>query len=59
MGAIAPDEYRTFFDKGVLYAKLSQNQQAIDAFELYIEKTPDQKEKQQARALVAQIRALR
>lgn len=59
MGALAPDEYRTLFDKGVLYAKLSQNQQAIDAFELYIEKTPDPKEKQQARALIAQIKALR
>ena len=59
MEAMAPDEYRTLFDKGVLYAKLSQNQQAVSAFERYIDKTPDAREKQQARALIAQIKALR
>lgn len=58
MEALAPDEHRTLFDKGVLYAKLSQKRQAITAFERYIEKTPDPRDKQQARALIAQIQSL-
>lgn len=58
MEALAPDEHRTLFDKGVLYAKLSQKRQAITAFERYIEKAPDPRDKQQARALIAQIQSL-
>jgi regulator of sirC expression with transglutaminase-like and TPR domain len=56
MEALAPDEYRVLFDKGVLYARLRQDQQAVAAFERYIEKTPDAREKQQAQALIAQLR---
>lgn len=55
MEALAPEEYRTLFDKGVLYAKLGQRSQAAAAFEGYIEKTPNALEKQQARALLQQI----
>lgn len=58
MEALAPDEYRTLFDKGVLYAKLGQRRQAITAFEAYIEKTPDAREKQQAHGLLQQIMML-
>jgi regulator of sirC expression with transglutaminase-like and TPR domain len=56
MEALAPDEYRTLFDKGVLYAKLGQQGQAVTALERYIEKAPSARDKQQARALLAQIR---
>jgi len=57
MEALAPDEYRALFDKGVLYVKLGQRPQAITALEVYIQKTPDPREKQQAKALLQQIRA--
>jgi regulator of sirC expression with transglutaminase-like and TPR domain len=56
MEALAPDEYRTLFDKGVLYVKLGQRGQAITALEHYIEKTPDPREKNQAKLLLQQIR---
>ncbi len=56
MEALAPDEYRTLFDKAVLYAKLGQIRQAERAFERYIERTPSMAEKSQARALLLQIR---
>lgn len=55
MEVLAPDEYRTLFDKGVLYAKLGQKPQAADAFRLYIAKTPHAVEKQQGRDLLQQI----
>jgi regulator of sirC expression with transglutaminase-like and TPR domain len=55
MEALAPDEYRTLFDKGILYAKLGQTGQAATALERYIEKTPSAKEKHQARLLLQQI----
>lgn len=55
MEALAPDEYRTLFDKAVLYAKLGQNPQAITAFEQYIARTPSPSEKHQARMLLQQI----
>jgi len=54
--AFSPQEYRTYLDKGVLYAKLGQNSQAITALEAYIEKTPHAKEKQQALRLLQQIK---
>jgi regulator of sirC expression with transglutaminase-like and TPR domain len=57
MEALAPAEYRTLFDKGVLYAKLGQVAQAATALESYIEKTPDVREKQQARILLNQIKS--
>lgn len=55
MEALAPDEYRTLFDKGVLYAKLGQNRQATTALERYIELTPDHNEKQFVRNLLHQL----
>lgn len=55
MEALAPDEYRTLFDKGVLYAKLGQNRQAAVALERYIDLTPDPNEKQFVRNLLRQI----
>jgi regulator of sirC expression with transglutaminase-like and TPR domain len=57
MEALAPDEYRTLFDKGVLYAKLGQKGQATAALERYIEKTPHAADRQQARILLQQINA--
>jgi regulator of sirC expression with transglutaminase-like and TPR domain len=57
MEALAPEEYRTLFDKGVLYAKLGQNGQAATALERYIEKTPNTRDKQQARMILQQIRS--
>lgn len=58
MEALAPDEPRTLFDKGVLYARLGHNQQAADALRDYIGRISDVREKQQAQALLAQIIAL-
>ncbi len=58
MEALAPDDYRVLFDKGILYAKLNQPQQAMAALERYIEKTPDTREKSEARAILQQIRTL-
>jgi regulator of sirC expression with transglutaminase-like and TPR domain len=55
--AFSPQEYRTYLDKGVLYAKLGQSSEAITALEAYIEKTPHAKEKQQALQLLQQIKA--
>lgn len=57
MEALAPDEYRTLFDKGILYAKLGQKGQSQTAIERYIEKTPSAREKQQAREILQQILA--
>lgn len=58
MEALAPDEYRTLFDKGVLYAKLGQKGQAIQALEDYIVRAPDARDRQQAQGILAQIRQL-
>jgi regulator of sirC expression with transglutaminase-like and TPR domain len=55
MEALAPEEYRTLFDKGVLYAKLGQNRQATTALERYIDLTPDNNEKQFVRNLLRQL----
>lgn len=55
--AFSPQEYRTYLDKGVLYAKLGQNQLATTALEAYIEKTPNAKEKQHAQLLLQQIKS--
>lgn len=57
MEALAPEEYRTLFDKGILYAKLGQTQQAATALERYIEMTPLVHEKQQASIILQQILA--
>ncbi len=55
MEALAPDEHRTLFDKGILYAKLGQQGQAKTALERYIERAPNPADKQQARMLLLQI----
>lgn len=57
IGAFSPDEYRIYLDKGVLYAKLGQSQQAITALEAYIARTPHAKEKQHAHLLLQQIKS--
>jgi len=57
IGAFSPDEYRIYLDKGVLHAKLGQNQQAMLALEEYIAKTPHAKEKQHANLLLQQIKS--
>lgn len=58
MEALAPSEMRTLFDKGVLYAKLGQRQQATVALERYVEKTQDAQGKRQALAILQQIKML-
>lgn len=58
MEAFAPDEYRTSFDKGVLYAKLGQRRQAMQAIELYISRAPDARDRLQAQAILQQIMQL-
>ena len=55
MEALAPEEHRTLFDKGILYAKLGQNGQAKTALEQYIERAPNPADKQQARMLLLQL----
>ena len=52
----SPLEYRVHLDKGVLYAKLGQRQQAISALETYMSMTPHPKERQQASYLIEQIK---
>lgn len=56
MEAIAPGEHRILLDKGVLYVKLGQRQQAIDAIERYIEKAPA-RDRPMAQTLLRQILA--
>ena len=56
MEALAPQEYRTLFDKGVLYAKLGQKAQAVTAIENYIARAPLESDKAQARSLLQQIK---
>lgn len=58
MEALAPGEYRVLFDKGILYAKLNQPQQAVTALEDYIARTPNLAEKSQARELIRHIQTL-
>jgi len=58
MEALAPEEYRTLFDKGVLYAKLGQKGQALQALEDYIGRAPDARDRQQAQGILQQIRLL-
>lgn len=53
----SPQEYRTYLDKGVLYAKLGKKREAIAALETYIGKAPLSKEKQQGRQLLQQIKS--
>lgn len=55
--AFSPHEYRIYFDKGVLYAKLGQTGQAITALEAYIQKTPHAQEKHQAQILLQKIKS--
>lgn len=57
IGAISPEEYRIYLDKGVLYARLGQRQQAVTALETYIAMTPHASERQQANALLQQIKS--
>ncbi|MBI1216724.1 MAG: tetratricopeptide repeat protein [Alphaproteobacteria bacterium] len=57
MEALAPGEYRSMFDKGVLYAKLGQRSQAAEALRRYIEHVPDARARQQAQAILQQILA--
>ena len=56
MEALAPEDYRVLFDKGILYVKLGQIQQALTTLERYIAETPDMREKQQVAVLLDQIR---
>jgi len=55
MQALAPFEYRVLFDKGVLYAKLGQKSQSLQALEDYIMQAPDPRDKAQAKAILQQI----
>lgn len=57
IGAFSPDEYRIYLDKGVLHAKLGQNEQAISALEAYIARTPHPQERQHASNLLQQIKS--
>jgi regulator of sirC expression with transglutaminase-like and TPR domain len=57
ISAFSPGEYRVYLDKGVLYAKLGENRQAVEALETYIEKTPHAREKHDARLLLQQIKS--
>ncbi|MDY0008919.1 MAG: transglutaminase-like domain-containing protein [Bdellovibrionales bacterium] len=58
MEALAPAEIRTLFDKGILYAKLGQKGQAVQALEDYIARVADARDRQQAQGLLQQIRLL-
>lgn len=57
IAAIAPAEYRIWIDIGVLRAKLGQVDAALAGIATYIDRAPTDREKQQGRTLLAQIRA--
>ncbi|MDD9899701.1 MAG: transglutaminase-like domain-containing protein [Alphaproteobacteria bacterium] len=57
MEALGPGEYRTLFDKAVLYVKVGQHKQALTALDDYIAKNPNAQDQQYAKLLAAEIRA--
>lgn len=57
MRAIAPNEYRLLLDAGVLYARTNSLTNATNALEEYIEKAPDQRDRQEAAILLQEIRS--
>lgn len=56
MRAIAPDEYRLLFETGILYARTGQPRAAIEDLEQYIDKAPNNKDREDAALLLQQIR---
>lgn len=52
---IAPNEYRLLLDKGVLLAKNTKSQEAIDTLEKYISLTPFADDRADARMFIEQI----
>lgn len=58
MRALAPDEYRLLFDAGILSAKTGQPQAAITALERYLESPLTPREKQDAQAILIELRSL-
>ncbi len=53
--ALAPDDYRILFDKGVLYAKLGDKWQARTALESYIARAPSALDRADAQAILRQL----
>ncbi len=56
MRSIAPHEFRLLLDAGVLYSKTQQIDAAITALELYIEQTPNPRDRHDASLLLRQLR---
>lgn len=54
--AFSPQEYRTYLDKGVLYAKLGHYELAVHALEIYLSRAKTVREKQDAQDLLQQIK---
>lgn len=57
MAFIAPDDFRIFLDKAVLYARLDQTAAAINAIEVYIDKVVDAHDRQEAIEFLRQLKA--
>ncbi len=55
MRVIAPDEYRLLLDAGVLYARTHQVEKAVEALEDYIERAPNQYDREEARLLLSEL----
>jgi len=55
MRAIDPSEYRLLLDDGVLQAKIGANRAAIKALSDYIDRSPDAREREDARLLLRHL----
>ncbi|PJB73302.1 MAG: hypothetical protein CO093_01020 [Alphaproteobacteria bacterium CG_4_9_14_3_um_filter_47_13] len=58
MRALAPQEFRLQFDAGILFARTGNHIEAITALEDYITKAPHIRDRQEAQALLSEIRAM-
>ncbi|MBI1301270.1 MAG: tetratricopeptide repeat protein [Alphaproteobacteria bacterium] len=52
---IKPEEYRLYLDAGVLHARLGQIEEAVNALNFYIKKTPSFADKAEAMELLADL----
>jgi len=58
MRKINPDRYQLLFDAGVLYTRIDKPLAALRAFENYIELATDPKDREEAYALMQQVKSL-
>lgn len=56
MRVVDPEEYRLLMDAGVLYARIGKVDKAIEALELYMDRTPNVQDRHDAALILQQIR---